>query len=147
MLLKKINITGLNKVHLKCDCIDGSIVNGTREPILYSSALDQPPGHKIYKEPRINFFRKINKRVLSRLTFYPEDDDYRPVDFKNETVSFTCQLKKYNKTWIYTIIFVLILGYSYTYMSIFTFIRHGYIQLYDYLYFGILTIIRVVIQS
>ena len=45
---KPINITGIDKVHLKCNCIDGSIVDGVREPILYSFALDQPPGHKIY---------------------------------------------------------------------------------------------------
>ena len=44
---KPINITGVDKVHLKCDCIDGSIMNGIREPILYSFALNQPPGHKI----------------------------------------------------------------------------------------------------
>ena len=56
---KPINITGIDKVHLNCDCIDGSIVDGVREPILYSFALDQPPGHKIYKEPRLNFFKKI----------------------------------------------------------------------------------------
>ena len=31
---KPINITGIDKVHLKCDCIQGSIVNGIREPIL-----------------------------------------------------------------------------------------------------------------
>ena len=53
---KPINITGIDKVHLKCDCIQGSIVNGVRKPILYSFALSSPPGHKIYKEPRVNFF-------------------------------------------------------------------------------------------
>ena len=91
---KPINITGIDKVHLKCDCIDGSIMNGTREPILYSFALDQPPGHKIYKEPKVKLFKKINKSVLSHITFYLEDDDYKPVDFNNEIVSFTCQLIK-----------------------------------------------------
>ena len=30
---KPINITGIDKIHLKCDCIQGSIVNGIREPI------------------------------------------------------------------------------------------------------------------
>ena len=45
---KPNNITGFNKVHLKCYCINGSIVNGVREPILYSFALTSPPGHKIY---------------------------------------------------------------------------------------------------
>ena len=91
---KPINITGIDKVHLKCDCVDGGIMNGTREPILYSFALDQPPGHKIYKEPKVKLFKKINKRVLSHITFYLEDDDYKPVDFNNEIVSFTCQLIK-----------------------------------------------------
>ena len=91
---KPINITGIDKVHVKCDCIDGSIMNGVREPILYSYALDQPPGHKIYKEPKVKLFKKINKSVLSHITFYREDDDYKPVDFNNEIVLFTCQLIK-----------------------------------------------------
>ena len=91
---RPINITGVDKVHLKCDCIDGSIVNGIREPILYSFALDQPPGHKIYKEPKIKLFKKINKSVLSQITFYFEGDDYKAVDFNGETISFTCQLIK-----------------------------------------------------
>ena len=89
---KPINITGIDKVHLKCDCIQGSIVNGIREPILYSFALSSPPGHKIYKEPRVKLFKKVNKSVLSHITFYLEDDDYKPVDFHGETISFTCQL-------------------------------------------------------
>ena len=91
---KPINITGIDKVHSKCDCINGSIVNGIREPILYSFALSSPPGHKLYKEPRAKLFGKINKSVLSHTTFYLEDDDYKPDDFHNETITFTCQLIK-----------------------------------------------------
>ena len=91
---KPINITGIDKIHLKCDCIQGSIVNGKRESILYSFALSSPPGHKIYKEPRVKLFKKINKSVLSHITFYFEDDDYKSVDFNNEMISFTCQLIK-----------------------------------------------------
>ena len=91
---KPINITGIDKVHLKCNVVDGSIVNGVRERILYSFALDQPPGHKIYKEPKVKLFQKINKSVLSHITFYLEDDDYKPVDFNNEIALFTCQLIK-----------------------------------------------------
>ena len=91
---KPINITGIDKIHLKCDCLQGSIVNGVREPILFSFALSSPPGHKIYKEPRVKRFKKLSKSVVSQITFYFEDDDYKPVDFHNETISFTCQLIK-----------------------------------------------------
>ena len=91
---KPINITGIDKVHLKADCIQGSIVNGVREPILYSFALSSPPGHEIIKEPRIKLFKKINKSVLSHITFYFEDEDNKSVDFNGETISFTCQLIK-----------------------------------------------------
>ena len=85
---KPINITGIDKVHLKCDCVNGSIVNGVREPILYSFALFSPPGRKIYKEPRIKLFEKVNKSVLSHITFYLEDDEHKPVGFNNEMISF-----------------------------------------------------------
>ena len=89
---RPINITGIDKIHLKCDCIQGSIVNGAREPILFSFALSSPPGHKIYKGFRNKLFKKVYKSVLSHITFYFEDDDYKPVDFHAETISFTCQL-------------------------------------------------------
>ena len=89
---KPINITGIDRILLKSNCIQGSIVNGIRKLILFSFALSSPPGHKIYKEPRVKLFKKINKSVLSHVTFYFEDDDHKPVDFHNETISFTCQL-------------------------------------------------------
>ena len=91
---KPINNTGIDKIHLRRDCIQSSIVNGIREPILYSFALSSTPGHKINKEPKVKFFKKVNKSVLSHITFYLEDDDHKPVDFHNETASFTCQLIK-----------------------------------------------------
>ena len=91
---RPFNITGIDKILLNCDCINGSLVNGIREPILFSFALSSPPTHKINKEPRIKLFKKINKSVLSHITFYFEDDDHKPVDFNGETITFTCQLNK-----------------------------------------------------
>ena len=34
----------------------------------------------------------MNKSVLSRISFYLEDDDHKPVDFNNEAITFSCQL-------------------------------------------------------
>ena len=91
---KPYNITGIDKIQLKCDCIKGSTINGIREPILYAFALASPPGHKIYKEPKVKLFVKMKKSVLLHITFYFQGDDHKPVDFHNETVSFTFQLIK-----------------------------------------------------
>ena len=35
---EQTNITGIDKIHLKCDCINGRIDNGIPEPILFNSA-------------------------------------------------------------------------------------------------------------
>ena len=78
---RTINITGIDKILLKSDCINGSIVNGSPEPILYSFALSSPPGHNIHKEPKIKLFKRVNKPILSHITLYLEDDDHKPVDF------------------------------------------------------------------
>ena len=91
---KPISITGIDKVHLKCDCINGSILNGVREPILFSFGPSLPPRRKIFHEPRIKLFKKNNKSILSHITFYLEAYDHKPVDFNDETKSFTCQLIK-----------------------------------------------------
>ena len=47
-----------------------------------------------YTKNQESNFSKLNKSVLSHITFYLEDDDHKPVDFHNETLSFTCQLIK-----------------------------------------------------
>ena len=39
---KPVNFTRIDKYPSKCDCINGSIVNGIREPILYGVAHDKP---------------------------------------------------------------------------------------------------------
>ena len=36
---KRVMITTTDKVHLKCDCVDGSIVNGIRKPFFFHLLL------------------------------------------------------------------------------------------------------------
>ena len=47
----------LNKNHLKCNVIDGSLVNGLRKPIYLSFVLDKMSGFKVLCEAAT--FRKI----------------------------------------------------------------------------------------
>ena len=79
---------------MKCDVIDGSVVDGVRKPILYSFVLDKKPGYRIFSEPETIHYKKINKSVLNTITFYLEDDKNKEVEFNQETLTFTLQMIK-----------------------------------------------------
>ena len=85
---RPINITGIDKILLKANCIKGSFVNSVREPILYSFAISSPPGRKIYKEPRIKLYKKIYKSVQSHTILSNEDDHHKPFDFNGKTMFY-----------------------------------------------------------
>ena len=91
---KILNLNTTNKIQLKCDVNDGCVVDGVRQPILYSFVLDKKPGYKIFSEPETIHYKKINKFVLNTTTFYLEDDNNKEVDFNQETLTFTLQMIK-----------------------------------------------------
>ena len=57
---KILHLSSTNKIHLKCDRIDGSVVDGVRQPILFSFVLDKPAGYKVFCEPKAIHYKKIN---------------------------------------------------------------------------------------
>ena len=88
-----LNLNTINEIHLKCDCIDVSIQDGVRQPILFSFVLDKPSGYKVFCEPETIHYKKINKSVLNTITFYLEDEN-NEVNFNGETLTFTLQMIK-----------------------------------------------------
>ena len=91
---KILNSSSTNKIHLKCDFIDGSIQDGLRQSILFSFVLDKPSGYKVFCEPEIIHYKKINKSVLNTINFYLEDDNNKEVEFNGETLTFALQMIK-----------------------------------------------------
>ena len=79
---------------MKCDVIDGSVLDGVRQPIVFSFVLDKLPRYKILCEPETIHYKKINKFVLNTITFYLEDDNNEVVNFNGETLTFTLQMIK-----------------------------------------------------
>ena len=76
---------------MKCDVIDGSVLNGLRQPILFIFVLNKPSGYKVFCHPETKHYRKINQSVLNTTTFYLENDNNEEVDFNQETLTFTLQ--------------------------------------------------------
>ena len=79
---------------MKCDIIDGSVVNGLRQLILYSFVLDKKPGYKVFCEPETIHYKKINKSVLNTKELYFENDNGEETNFNGETLTFTLQMIK-----------------------------------------------------
>ena len=71
----------INKIHLKCDVIDGSVVNGIREPILISFILDKPPRYKVFCEPEKIHHKKLDESVSNTVTIDLQDDSNKEVNF------------------------------------------------------------------
>ena len=55
---KKRNLSTIDKIHLKCDVFNGSVLNGVRQRTLYSFVLDKPPGYKVFCEPETILYEK-----------------------------------------------------------------------------------------
>ena len=91
---KVTDLSTIDIIHLKADCIDGSVLNGIKKPILYSFVLNKPPGYKKFCSPETIHYKKINKTVLDNITFYLEDTNNHQVDFNGETLTFTLQVIK-----------------------------------------------------
>ena len=66
---------------MKCDCNNGSIINGIQQPILHSFILNKIPGFKFFCEPETIPYKKINNSILNSLVLSLEDDNNDEVNF------------------------------------------------------------------
>ncbi len=89
---KVVDIMPIDKIHLNCDKVEGSILNGKPSSILYSFHIDESPGYKIIKNPETILYKNITTDKIEALYFYLLDDDGNEVDFNNETITFTLQI-------------------------------------------------------
>ena len=48
LLNKILNLSTIDKIHIKCIVIDGSVVKGIREPLLFSFLLYKFSGYKVF---------------------------------------------------------------------------------------------------
>ena len=97
-LARKLNLSATNKIHLKCDCFNGSNINGVQQLILFSFVLDKPTDYKLFCEPGTIRHKKVNKSILKTLTFYLKANESLEVNFNQEMLTFT--LKTVKIQWI-----------------------------------------------
>ena len=78
---------------MKVDVFDGSVVNGLRQPILYSFVFDKLLSFEVFLPNQKRYtIKKVNKSNSNTITFYLEDDYNEEVIFNGETLTFTLQI-------------------------------------------------------
>ena len=88
---KSLNLSTIDKIHLKYDCINGSILDSCRQPFLYSFFQINQQVIKYFPSLNQNT-KKIKKSFLNTITFYLEDDYHKENNFTQETLTFTLKI-------------------------------------------------------
>ena len=83
-----------DKIHIRGDCIDWSVINSVRQSLFFSFVSNKPPRNKVFCEPETQHFRKTKKSALNDISFYSEDDNQSEVNFIVKTSIFTLHLFK-----------------------------------------------------
>ena len=88
---KILKLSTKDKIHLKCDAVDGCVVDGSREAKPFGFVLKNVLDIKFSVNLKL-YIKKIYKSVRNTLTDYLEDDDHEKVNFNGETLTFNSQL-------------------------------------------------------
>ena len=55
---KNRNFSLIKKININCDCVDGSVLNGVRQPTLINFVLDKQSGYKVFCKPETKHYQK-----------------------------------------------------------------------------------------
>ena len=94
-------MVNIGRVHLTCNCVDGSVVNGRRQGFLFSFIFSAPLGFWLFTEPTSNLFEKVNEDKPGVITVCLELNDGSIVDFNDETLTFTAMFWKIWNFFVY----------------------------------------------
>ena len=67
---RPFNIRGNDEFHQKGDSFDSRIIESVRQSNLFNSPLDKSPGHRFFKKPSFEHFKKFFKSDISKISFF-----------------------------------------------------------------------------
>ena len=89
---KTLDIMGFSTININCNVISGVKDNGNNTDILYTFTLTEPPGYLINIIPTNILYQKVTKDRKEYIEFHIKDENGRPIDFKNDVLSFILHL-------------------------------------------------------
>ena len=89
---KSSSLSTIDKIHLKYDCINGSIINGFQQPTVYSVVLNKLPDFEVFCELETLQYKNNIQICFEFCNIFFEDDDQERDKFNVETLNFTLQM-------------------------------------------------------
>ena len=88
-----VNILSVNSIFVNCDIIEGSYLNDSQKPILYSFFPNVSPGYKIVEKPQSVVYLPITLPVLNSIHIWLTDQNHKLLNLKGETITLRLHLK------------------------------------------------------
>lgn len=89
-----VNILKVNTINIECNIITSSYVNGKPNHVIHTFFPIVPPGFKIVETPANIIYLPINTRSINNLSLKITDQNGKPINFREESITVTLHLKR-----------------------------------------------------
>jgi len=94
---KIVDISPITSILVNVDIVNGSYLNGSRAPIIYTFAPAVGPGRKIIESPTIPMYLPVSQSELSSVRIWLTDQNQRPVNNRKETLTIRLSMREIKK--------------------------------------------------
>ena len=89
-----VDILKVHNIHVNCDIIEGSYLNGSKAPILYSFFPNVPPGYKVVETPNENIYLPVNQTFIESIRVWLTNQDGEPINLRGEKLAIWLILRE-----------------------------------------------------
>ena len=87
------NVNPVNSILVNCSAVQGSYLNGTQKPILYSFTPNVPPGYQIVENIFSPVFLPISDKNLEYMKIWLTDQNMNKLNVRGEEVTLRLELR------------------------------------------------------
>lgn len=91
-----VDILKVNSIRVDCNLVRGSFENGTESHIIHEFYPLVEPGFKIVETPGTIIYLPVNVHKVNNITVQLKDQDGRPINLRDETLSIRLHITKVN---------------------------------------------------
>ena len=89
-----VDILKVNQIHVRCNIIEGSYLNGSRAPILYSFFPNVPVGYKVVEIANPSIYFPLSFTNIESIRVWLTDQDGDPINLRNEVLSMRLHIRE-----------------------------------------------------